>query len=167
MTVRTGIGIDAHRFADGRKFVLGGVCVPFEKGLLGHSDADVLAHAVSDALLGAAALGDIGQHFPDTDPKWEGADSIMLLEKVCGMLRESGWRTVNIDATVMCEKPKLAPYIPDMRKRIASAAGVDAGAVSVKATTVEGMGAIGRREGVSAVAVATIAEIDAGESGQI
>lgn len=153
---RTGIGFDAHRLVENRRLVLGGVVVPHERGLLGHSDADVAVHALMDALLGAIAAGDIGQHFPDTDPAWKDADSIRLLEAVAAILGGCGWRIVNTDLTILCEKPKLAPHIPEMRRRMAEAMGVAMDAVSVKATTVEGMGAIGRREGIAAQAVATV-----------
>ena len=153
---RTGIGYDAHRLVENRRLVLGGVVVPHERGLLGHSDADVAVHALMDALLGAIAAGDIGQHFPDTDPAWKDADSIRLLEAVAAILRERGWRIANTDLAILCEKPKLAPHIPEMRRRMAEAMGVAMDAVSVKATTVEGMGAIGRREGIAAQAVATV-----------
>ncbi|MDD4061398.1 MAG: 2-C-methyl-D-erythritol 2,4-cyclodiphosphate synthase [Kiritimatiellae bacterium] len=153
---RTGIGFDAHRLVENRRLVLGGVVVPHERGLLGHSDADVAVHALMDALLGAIAAGDIGQHFPDTDPAWKDADSIRLLEAVAAILGGRGWRIVNTDLTILCEKPKLAPHIPEMRRRMAEAMGVAMDAVSVKATTVEGMGAIGRREGIAAQAVATV-----------
>ena len=154
--IRTGIGYDAHRLVENRRLVLGGVVVPHDRGLLGHSDADVAVHALMDALLGAIAAGDIGQHFPDTDPAWKDADSIRLLEAVAAILRERGWRIANTDLTILCEKPKLAPHIPEMRRRMAAAMGVAEDAVSVKATTVEGMGAIGRREGIAAQAVATV-----------
>ena len=153
---RTGIGFDAHRLVENRRLVLGGVVVPHERGLLGHSDADVAVHALMDALLGAIAAGDIGQHFPDTDPAWKDADSIRLLEAVAAILGGRGWRIVNTDLTILCEKPKLAPHIPEMRRRMAEAMDVAMDAVSVKATTVEGMGAIGRREGIAAKAVATV-----------
>ena len=153
---RTGIGFDAHRLVENRRLVLGGVVVPHERGLLGHSDADVAVHGLMDALLGAIAAGDIGQHFPDTDPAWKDADSIRLLEAVAAILGGRGWRIVNTDLTILCEKPKLAPHIPEMRRRMAEAMGVAMDAVSVKATTVEGMGAIGRREGIAAQAVATV-----------
>ena len=153
---RTGIGFDAHRLVENRRLVLGGVVVPHERGLLGHSDADVAVHALMDALLAAIAAGDIGQHFPDTDPAWKDADSIRLLEAVAAILGGRGWRIVNTDLTILCEKPKLAPHIPEMRRRMAEAMGVAMDAVSVKATTVEGMGAIGRREGIAAQAVATV-----------
>ena len=154
--MRTGIGFDTHRLVEGRKLVLGGVEIAHTLGLLGHSDADVLAHAIMDALLGAIADGDIGQHFPDTDAKWKDADSLKLLEAVVGRVRAQGWEVVNVDATVLAERPKLMPHIPAMRERLAQAMGVEVGAVSVKATTVEGLGAIGRQEGISAMAVATV-----------
>ncbi len=154
--MRTGIGFDTHRLVEGRRLILGGVAIPHPLGLLGHSDADVLTHAIMDALLGAAADGDIGQHFPDTDPKWAGADSLALLRAVVARLAAHGWRVGNIDATVLAERPKLAPHIPAMRQRLADAMGLPADAVSVKATTVEGLGAIGRREGISALATALI-----------
>lgn len=154
--IRTGLGYDAHRLVEGRRLVLGGVEIPHSMGLLGHSDADVLAHAVMDALLGAAADGDIGRHFPDSDPEWKDADSIGLLRAVTARLSSLGFSIVNVDSTVVAEAPKLAPHIAAMRERLAAAMGVPAGAVSVKATTVEGMGAIGRREGISAMAIATI-----------
>lgn len=154
--MRTGIGFDTHRLVEGRKLILGGVAIPHPVGLLGHSDADVLTHALMDALLGAIADGDIGQHFPDTDPQWAGADSLALLRAVVARLAAQGWRPANVDATVLAERPKLAPHIPAMRERLADALGLPVGAVSVKATTVEGLGAIGRREGISALAVATV-----------
>ncbi len=154
--MRTGIGFDTHRLVEGRKLVLGGVEIAHVLGLLGHSDADVLAHAIMDALLGAIADGDIGQHFPDTDAKWKDADSLKLLEAVAKRVRAQGWEVVNVDATVLAERPKLMPHIPAMRERLAQAMGVEVGAVSVKATTVEGLGAIGRQEGISAMAVATV-----------
>jgi 2-C-methyl-D-erythritol 2,4-cyclodiphosphate synthase len=151
--VRTGIGIDSHRFEPGRRLVLGGVEIPYELGLAGYSDADVLAHAIADALLGAAGLGDIGQHFPDTDEAWRDADSMELLRDVVARVREAGHEVVHVDATVMLERPKLAPYRDAIR---ASLAGV-LGSVNVKATTGEGMGFVGRGEGAAALAVATIA----------
>ena len=154
--MRIGQGYDVHRLTEGRRLVLGGVEIPFEKGLLGHSDADVLVHAVMDALLGAAALGDIGALFPDTDPRYAGADSLMLLGKVCGVLKENGYTIVNVDSTVVAQRPKLAPYIPEMRSRMAAAMGLDPGSVSVKATTEERLGFTGREEGISAQAVALI-----------
>ena len=156
---RTGIGFDTHRLVPGRKLILGGVAIPHPVGLLGHSDADVLAHALMDALLGAVADGDIGQHFPDDDPRWAGADSLALLRAVVARLAANGWRPANVDATILAERPKLMPHIPAMRERLAQAMGLPVGAVSVKATTVEGLGAIGRREGISALAVATVAPL--------
>jgi len=156
--VRTGLGFDTHAFAAGRPLIIGGVEVPHERGLTGHSDADVLTHAVIDALLGAAGLGDIGQHFPDTDPRFAGADSIELLRTVVERLRESGFAVVNVDATVVLERPRLAPYREAMSARLAAAIGLAAGAVSVKATTGERMGFVGRGEGAAAMAVATIAD---------
>ena len=154
--MRIGHGYDVHRLVEGRKLILGGVEVPFEKGLLGHSDADVLLHAVSDALLGAAALGDIGKHFPDTDPRYEGADSLMLLREVGRLLDETGYTVGNIDATVLCQAPKLAPHIPAMRQNIANALGLALGDVSVKATTEEHLGFTGEGLGIAAHAVALI-----------
>lgn len=154
--IRTGIGYDAHRLVAGRKLVLGGVVIPHEFGLLGHSDADVATHALMDALLGAVAAGDIGKLFPATEMKWKDADSIKLLDAVVDFLSTSQWRIVNVDVTIICEVPKLAPHISAMRSRLATALRVDMDAVSVKATTVEGMGAIGRREGIASQAVATV-----------
>ena len=151
--MRIGHGYDVHRLVEGRPLILGGVRVPYERGLLGHSDADVLAHAVMDALLGAAALGDIGQHFPDTQAAYEGADSIALLERVCALVRAAGYRAGNIDATVVAQKPKLLPYLPDMRHTIAKACGIAVEQVSVKATTEEGLGFTGAGQGIAAHAV--------------
>jgi 2-C-methyl-D-erythritol 2,4-cyclodiphosphate synthase len=151
--IRAGLGVDTHRFAEGRRLVLGGVEIPFERGLAGHSDADVLAHAVADAVLGAAGLGDIGAHFPDTDPVWRDADSLELLRTVAGRVADAGWTVVHVDATVMLERPKLAPHRAAIAARLAEAVG---GSVSVKATTGEGMGFVGREEGVAALAVATL-----------
>ena len=156
--LRIGHGYDVHAFADNRKCILGGVDVPCEKGLLGHSDADVLLHAISDSLLGAAALGDIGKHFPDTDPRYKGADSLVLLENVCNLVKSKGYTVNNIDATVIAQMPKLAPFIDEMRSNIAKALGVDIDAVSVKATTEEKLGFTGRKEGISAHCVCLIAE---------
>ncbi|MDO5462039.1 MAG: 2-C-methyl-D-erythritol 2,4-cyclodiphosphate synthase [bacterium] len=158
--MRTGIGFDTHRLVSDRKLILGGVEIAYEYGLLGHSDADVLTHAIMDALLGAIADGDIGQHFPDTDPKWKGADSVALLRAVVARLKEKGYGIVNIDATVLAERPKLMPHIPAMRQVLAEAMECDQTAVSIKATTVEGLGAIGRREGISAMAVATVSNLN-------
>lgn len=151
--MRIGHGYDVHKFAKDRKLILGGVEIPFELGLLGHSDADVLLHAISDALLGAAALGDIGLLFPDTDPQYEGADSIQLLREVCRKVREAGFEIENVDATVLAQQPKLRPYIDDMRAMISAALGLDMDCVSVKATTEEGLGFTGRKEGIAAHAV--------------
>lgn len=156
--MRIGHGYDVHRLVEGRKLILGGVEIPFEKGLLGHSDADVLAHAVMDALLGAAALGDIGKLFPDSDPAYEGADSLKLLERVAEVLGEHGYAVGNVDATVLAQRPKLAPHIPLMRKRLAAAMGVEPDRVSVKATTEEGLGFTGAGAGIAAHAVALIEE---------
>ena len=151
--MRIGFGYDVHRLVEGRPLVLGGVRVPSERGLDGHSDADVLAHAVADALLGAAALGDIGLHFPDTDERWRGADSLRLLEEVVRLVGEAGWRVGNVDATLVLERPKIRPHVDAMRARLAAAMGVEVGAVSVKATTNERMGFAGREEGAAAHAV--------------
>ena len=156
--MRIGHGYDVHRLVEGRRLILGGVEIPFEKGLLGHSDADVLAHAVMDALLGATALGDIGKLFPDGDPAYEGADSLKLLERVAGLLWEKGYRVGNVDATVLAQRPKLAPHIPLMREKLAAAMGIDPDRVSVKATTEEGLGFTGAGEGIAAHAVALIEE---------
>ncbi len=153
---RIGQGFDVHRFAADRKLVLGGVEIPSEKGLLGHSDADVLVHAIADALLGAAALGDIGHHFPDTDARYKGISSILLLEHVGGLLRSKGYAIANVDATLVMERPKIAPFVEAMRANIARALDIDAGQVSVKATTNEGLGFIGSGEGAVAHAVALI-----------
>jgi 2-C-methyl-D-erythritol 2,4-cyclodiphosphate synthase len=155
--MRAGIGFDTHRLEAGRRLVLGGVEIEeSEAGLAGHSDADVLAHAVIDALLGAAGLGDIGQHFPDTDERWRDADSIELLRAVREKLSDAGYKAANIDATVACEQPKLAPFRDEMRTRLAEAAELEPGAVNVKFTTGEGMGFVGRGEGIAALAVATV-----------
>jgi 2-C-methyl-D-erythritol 2,4-cyclodiphosphate synthase len=157
VTSRTGLGYDCHAFAEGRRLVLGGVEVPFPRGLAGHSDADVLTHAVIDALLGAAALGDIGQHFPDTDERYRGADSIELLRAAVGLVSAAGFAVVNVDATVVIERPQLAPLRDAMRSRLADALGVALDRVSVKATRGEGIGFVGRGEGAAALAVATLA----------
>ena len=147
------MGYDVHRLAEDRKMILGGVEIPYEKGLLGHSDADVLVHAIMDALLGAAALGDIGKHFPDTDPEYKGISSIRLLKHVGGLLDENRYMIENIDATVLAQRPKLRPYIDEMRRNIASACNLDLDCVSIKATTEEGLGFTGRGEGIAAHAV--------------
>ena len=154
--MRIGTGYDVHRLVAGRKLILGGVEIPYEKGLLGHSDADVLVHAVMDALLGAAALGDIGGHFPDSDPRYEGADSLALLREVCRILREAGFDPGNVDATIVAQAPKLAPHIPAMRRNIAAAMGLDTSCVSVKATTEERLGFTGEGLGIAAQAAALI-----------
>ena len=158
--LRVGHGYDVHRLVAGRALILGGVTVPFDRGLLGHSDADVLTHAVMDALLGAAALGDIGKLFPDSDAAYAGADSIALLERVTALLREHGWQVGNVDATVVAQAPKLAPYIPDMRRRLAETMGLDVDCVSVKATTEEKLGFTGSGEGMAAHAVALIERLN-------
>jgi 2-C-methyl-D-erythritol 2,4-cyclodiphosphate synthase len=151
--VRVGLGIDTHRFAEGRPLILGGVEIPHERGLAGHSDADVLAHAITDAILGAADMGDIGQHFPDTDPRFAGADSIVLLREIVALVRNEGWKVAHVDATVMLERPKLAPHREAIVARLREAVGAT---VSVKATTGEKMGFVGREEGVAALAVVTL-----------
>ena len=154
--IRIGHGYDVHRFAEDRKLILGGVDIPYALGLLGHSDADVLLHAISDSLLGAAAMGDIGKLFPDTDEKYKGADSLLLLRQVGIHLRRSGYSIVNIDSTVIAQAPKLAPHIKLMRSNIARALGIDVSAVSVKATTEEGLGFTGEKLGIAAHAVCLI-----------
>ncbi len=153
---RVGQGYDVHRLATDRRLILGGVDIPYEKGLLGHSDADVLAHAVMDALLGAAALGDIGKLFPDNDPEYEGADSLMLTRRVARVLEENGYAVSNVDATIIAQSPKLAPYIDRMRENIAAALNIPVTDVSVKATTEERLGFTGRKEGIAAQAAALI-----------
>ena len=158
--LRVGHGYDVHRLVEGRALILGGVTVPFDRGLLGHSDADVLTHAVMDALLGAAALGDIGKLFPDSDAAYAGADSIALLERVTALLREHGWQVGNVDAAVVAQAPRLAPYIPEMRRRLAEAMGLDVDCVSVKATTEERLGFTGSGEGMAAHAVALIERLN-------
>lgn len=162
---RTGIGYDSHRFAVGRKLVLGGVEIPSEKGLSGHSDADVLIHALIDALLGAVADGDIGSHFPDTDETWRGADSRILLKSVVDGLHAKGWRIVNTDASVLAERPKLRPHVESIRASLAQTLGIDVARVSVKAKTNEGMDAVGRGEGISVFAVATVESEEEEEKG--
>ena len=158
--LRVGHGYDVHRLVEGRALILGGVTVPFDRGLLGHSDADVLTHAVLDALLGAAALGDIGKLFPDSEAAYAEADSIALLERVTALLREHGWQVGNVDATVVAQAPRLAPYIPEMRRRLAEAMGLDVDCVSVKATTEERLGFTGSGEGMAAHAVALIERLN-------
>lgn len=154
--MRIGHGYDVHRLVEGRKLILGGVCIPHEKGLLGHSDADVLCHAIMDALLGAAALGDIGKLFPDSDDKYLGADSIELLREVCSVINANGYKLINIDSTVIAQKPKLSPYIEKMRMTLAAAMDIPADCVSVKATTEEKLGFTGAELGIAAHAVALI-----------
>lgn len=155
---RFGMGYDVHRLTEGRKFLIGGVEIPYEKGLFGHSDADVLLHAVTDAILGAAGLGDIGRHFPDTEAKWKGADSRKLLEMAAALVREKGFRVGNVDATIVAQAPKLAPYIPAMRKNVAESLGIEEARVNVKATTEEHLGFTGRGEGMAAYAVCGLEE---------
>jgi 2-C-methyl-D-erythritol 2,4-cyclodiphosphate synthase len=154
--LRVGHGFDAHRLVEGRPFILGGVRVPFEKGPLGHSDADVLAHAISDALLGACALGDLGAHFPDTDPQWKGADSLRLLAACHELAVRHGWTIANIDATVVVQLPKLAPHVPAIRDALADILGLDVERISVKAKTSEGMGYTGDGTGIAAYAVVLV-----------
>jgi len=151
--MRIGHGYDVHRLVEGRKLILGGVDIPHETGLLGHSDADVLTHAVMDALLGAAALGDIGRHFPDNDPIYKGADSLKLLAHVIDLLKENGWTVGNVDATILAQRPKLAPHIPQMRENLSRVMGVEIDQVNIKATTEERLGFTGAEEGMAAHAV--------------
>lgn len=160
ITMRVGMGYDVHKLTEGRRLILGGVEIPYEKGLLGHSDADVLAHAIMDALLGAAALGDIGKHFPDTDPAYEGADSMKLLEEVHKLLDAHNFMIGNVDATVIAQRPKLAPYIETMRENIAARLQIDKNQVNVKATTEEGLGFTGQGQGISAQAICLLETID-------
>lgn len=154
----SGIGYDVHPLGEGRPLILGGVRIEHDRGLVGHSDADVLTHAIMDALLGAAGLGDIGQHFPDSDERYRGADSVKLLEVVMAQLRDAGLELVNVDATVVMERPRLAPYRDQIRERLAAALQLPAARVNLKATTGEGMGFVGRGEGVAALAVASVRE---------
>lgn len=153
---RFGMGYDVHQLVENRKLIIGGVDIPYEKGLLGHSDADVLLHAISDALLGAAALGDIGKHFPDTDPRYKGADSLKLLEEIGNLLAEKGYVVGNVDATIVAQKPKMLPHIPQMRENIARVLCVDIDQINVKATTEEHLGFTGSGQGISSYAVAGI-----------
>lgn len=155
---RFGMGYDVHRLTEGRKLIIGGVEIPYEKGLWGHSDADVLLHAVTDAILGAAGLGDIGRHFPDTEEKWKGADSRKLLDMAVALVWEKGFRVGNVDATIVAQAPKLAPYIPAMRKNVAESLGIEEARVNVKATTEEHLGFTGRGEGMAAYAVCGLEE---------
>lgn len=157
--MRIGHGYDVHRLVEGRELIVGGVHIPYEKGLLGHSDADVLLHAVSDALLGAAAMGDIGGMFPDNDPEYLGADSLVLLRQVFQRLRDNGYSVINVDCTIIAQKPKMKPYIPEMRMNIAAALSTDVENISVKATTEEEMGFTGRGEGISAHCVCLIDKV--------
>jgi len=156
--IRIGIGYDVHRLVEGRKLMIGGVDIPYDKGLLGHSDADVLLHAVCDALLGAAGLGDIGKHFPDSSPQYKGISSILILEEVYQLLREVGFSVNNIDATIVAERPKMAPHISDMVRNIATALKADQSLINVKATTTEGLGFTGTGDGIAAYAVVAITE---------
>lgn len=158
--MRIGQGYDVHRLAKDRKLILGGVEIPYEFGLLGHSDADVLTHAVMDALLGAAGMGDIGRHFPDTDPKYAGADSLKLLAAVVEKLANAGWKVGNIDSTIVAQRPKLAPYLPQMQKNLADVMGVQQSQVNIKATTEETLGFTGSGEGMAAQAVALLLRAD-------
>lgn len=158
--MRIGMGYDVHRLVEERELILGGVKIPYEKGLLGHSDADVLLHAIMDALLGAAALGDIGKHFPDTDPEYKGASSIKLLEEVGKKIDEKLYVIGNIDATIIAQRPKMAPHIGQMRKNVAEALGIDLDQINIKATTEEGLGFTGSGEGISAQAIASLDTIE-------
>ena len=159
--LRVGEGWDTHALVPGRRLVLGGVEIPSARGLLGHSDADALLHAITDALIGAAGLGDIGQHFPDTDERFRGADSLALLQEAAARVRAAGWRIANVDSTVVAQAPKLAPHIPAMRERIAQALGLDAGEVNVKAKTAEKLGPVGMGQAIEARAVVLLSAVDA------
>ncbi|ROQ90687.1 2-C-methyl-D-erythritol 2,4-cyclodiphosphate synthase [Desulfosoma caldarium] len=154
--LRIGMGWDVHPFALGRPLIVGGVTIPHERGLLGHSDADVLCHALCDALLGAAALGDIGTHFPDSQPQYKDVSSLVLLKFVCRLIDQAGFGIVNVDMTVLAQKPKIAPYVTQMRRNLADVLGVEENAVSIKATTTEGLGFVGRVEGIAACAIALL-----------
>ncbi|QDX81077.1 2-C-methyl-D-erythritol 2,4-cyclodiphosphate synthase [Denitratisoma sp. DHT3] len=156
LDIRIGQGFDVHAFAAGRPLIIGGVTIPFERGLLGHSDADVLLHAITDAVLGAAGLGDIGRHFPDTDPRWSGADSRMLLRGAVERVRLAGWRVGNVDCTVICQAPRILPHAPAMAANIAADLGIEPGAVNIKGKTTEQLGFTGRGEGIAAQAVALL-----------
>ena len=160
MSLRVGQGFDVHRLVAGRKLVIGGVEIPYERGLLGHSDADVLLHAICDALLGAAALGDIGKHFPDSDPRYKGIDSRELLRHVARLLKERGYSVGNVDATIIAQAPRMAPHIPKMVQNIAADLAIDAAAVNVKATTTEELGFTGRGEGIAAQAICLLSRKD-------
>lgn len=157
--MRVGMGYDVHKLTKDRDLILGGVKIPWEKGLLGHSDADVLIHAVMDALLGAAALGDIGKHFPDTDPAYKGISSLKLLSHVMELLKDSGFSVGNVDAVIIAQKPKMAPHIPQMKKNLAEAMGISENRVNIKATTEEGLGFTGREEGIASQAVCLLEEV--------
>jgi 2-C-methyl-D-erythritol 2,4-cyclodiphosphate synthase len=157
--MRIGIGYDVHKLVEGRKLILGGVEIPYEKGLLGHSDADVLLHAIKDAMLGAVALGDIGKHFPDTDDRYKGASSIKLLKEVNNKVNDKGYKINNIDVVIIAQKPKMAPYVEKMRKNIAEALEIDIECINVKATTTEGLGFTGEGKGIAAQAVVTVDKI--------
>ena len=157
--IRVGYGYDVHRLVEERKLILGGVEIPFEKGLLGHSDADVLLHAVTDAMFGAAAMGDIGSHFPDTDPKYKGADSLLLLKECGELLKRAGWQVENIDSTIVAQRPKLLPYVPQMRENIARVLDLTIDQVSIKGKTEEGLGFTGNGEGMAVHAVCLISKI--------
>ncbi|MCS3919978.1 2-C-methyl-D-erythritol 2,4-cyclodiphosphate synthase [Fervidibacter sacchari] len=163
MEFRVGVGFDAHRFAPNRTLRLCGITIPHELGLIGHSDADVALHALCDALLGALALGDIGQHFPDTDPRYKDADSSTFLKAVMALVKEEGWQVNNVDITIIAQAPKLAPYRDAMRKRIAELLEIETDLVSVKATTTDQMGFVGRREGIAAIAVVSLTRSKVGE----
>lgn len=158
--MRIGMGYDVHRLVEERDLILGGVKIPWELGLLGHSDADVLIHAIMDSLLGAAALGDIGKHFPDTDPAYKGISSVLLLKHVAALLKEHGFKVGNIDATIIAQKPKMAPHIPTMIENIAAALEIPQSCLNIKATTEEGLGFTGRMEGIAAQSIALIEEME-------
>lgn len=158
--MRVGIGYDVHRLVENRKLIIGGVDIPYEKGLMGHSDADVLLHAIKDSILGAAALGDIGKHFPDTDERYKGANSLDLLKEVKALIGKKGYTVNNIDATIIAQKPKMAPYIEEMRKNIALALNIEMDQINVKATTTEGLGFVGMGEGIAANSIASIIKDD-------
>lgn len=158
--IRVGQGFDVHQFASGRPCIIGGVKIPFEKGLLGHSDADVLLHAISDAILGALCLGDIGKHFPDTSDEFKDADSLLLLQKVWGMAKTKGYQLGNLDATIIAERPKIAPHIPTMKKNVAAALEAESDQINIKATTTEKLGFIGREEGIAAQTIVCLYKIN-------
>ena len=157
---RIGFGFDAHRFEEGRKLIIGGVEIPHEKGLSGHSDADVLTHAICDALLGALGLGDIGSHFPDSDPKWKDVSSFLLLEETLAKMHEAKYEILNIDSTIVCEKPRITPHINAIKEKLSGVTGLGPGSLGIKATTTDGMGFTGRREGIAAYAVLIIKSSD-------